>query len=210
MLPSLSNRWMFGCLVGPVSLFVGLMIATAGAAVWPPVTGLATPLICQGEVEHKSEYWSVRPGEQGISRSIYCVTGDGAREDITIKAMAASFFVYSAIAFVLLSLIAAWTRRSVARAFDQSAFSRSTVGDAGWAQPAPGSPADAILGLVSDAVRRGNARVVVRGAAAGGPMDAGTGHDPAERLATLKQLLDDGLIDPDDYEAKKAEILSGL
>ena len=210
MLPSLSNRWMFGCLVGPVSLFVGLMIATAGTAMWPPLTGLATPLICEGQVEHESEYWSVRPGERGISRSIYCVAGDGAREDITVKAIAASFLVYSAIAFVLVSLLAAWTRRGVARAFDRSALSRSIVIDAGAAQPAPGSPADSILGLVSEAVRRGNALVVVRDAAAGGPADAGTGHDTAERLATLKQLLDDGLIDPDDYEAKKAEILSGL
>jgi len=49
--------------------------------------------------------------------------------------------------------------------------------------------------------------VVVR-PAQGDP--AGDGSDFVERLAQLKHLRDQGLISAEDYEAKKAEILSRL
>ena len=50
MLGLLSLRRMIGCFVVPAGLFVGLMIATAGTAVWPPLSRIATPLICAGEI----------------------------------------------------------------------------------------------------------------------------------------------------------------
>jgi hypothetical protein len=189
------------------------MIATAGTAVWPQVTGLATPLICRGEVVHQSQRWSVRPGEQGISRTIYCVTGDEVREDITLKAIGASFVVYSAMAFAVLGLAAALLiGRRGNQDFDGFGALRSPgEGDAGPG-PAPVSPdIGSILAAVSDAVERGDARVVVRGMTIGDPAQTGPpAADPAERLAQLKQLFDRGLISTDDYEAKKAEILSDL
>ena len=35
-------------------------------------------------------------------------------------------------------------------------------------------------------------------------------EDPAERLRKLTQMKDSGLIDNDEFEAKKAEILGGV
>ena len=205
MLPSFSRRWIFVFFVLPVSLFIGLMIATAGTAVWPPLTGLATPLICRGEVVHESEYWSVRPGEQGISRTIYCDAGEGAPEDITLAAIGVSFLVYSGLAFAILGMLVAGLHRGRPAPLRGDAADRST---------SPRDPMDvgAILSLVSTAVEQGRTRVVVGDGTGNAtpPIDTDADRDPAARLATLKQLLDQKLIDAEEYEAKKAEILAGL
>ena len=136
------RRWLFGFFVLPVSLFIGLIVATAGAAAWPQVTGLATPLVCRGQVEHVSEVWTVRPNQQGISRTIYCLAPDGTREAITFKALVASFVVYSAIAFALLALLVAWLHRGRAGGFSADSPRQPGTGDPGFAGT-PDRPADA-------------------------------------------------------------------
>ena len=198
--------------VVPVSLFVGTMIATAGTAFWPPVTALATPLICPGEIAYESQSWSYRPGQQGISRSIYCVEGD-AREDITMSAIGVSFLVYSAIAFVVLGLLALAMRGRFRRTGEAPDLLRGFGINGPTHARATESPVDvgSILAMVSEAVERGNARVVVRDVTVGDPAQAKSDDtDPAERLAQLKRLLEQGLISGEDYEVKKAEILSSL
>jgi hypothetical protein len=195
-----------GCLILPASLFIGLMIAGPGTAVYPPVSTWTAPLICSGNVEVDSNYYSVRPGENGVSRTIYCVSGEGkgARSEITWSAIGVAFLVYAAIAFLALRfLVAPWLRRRADRAL-------LSVGIRSPSDPgAPASAADlrAILAQVSEAVGRGGANVVVRHA----QVDlSGDGDDLVERLAQLKRLRDQGLISAADYEAKKAEILSRL
>ena len=201
MLGLLSLRRMIGCFVVPAGLFVGLMIATAGTAVWPPLSRIATPLICAGEIEYEAEHWSYRPGQQGISRSIHCVTGD-AREDITLGAIGASFVVYSAIALAAFGLMLAWLRRRMARLTDE-------VRDG--TRPADPTDLGTILAMVSDAAARGEARIVVRDVTLGSEgEDDPAGAEPAVRLARLKQLLDEGLITHEDYVTMTAEIVSGL
>ena len=138
-----SRRWLFAFFVLPVSLFIGLIISTAGAAAWPQVTGLGTPLICRGQVEHVSERWFVPPNQRGVSRTIYCVAHDGSREDITFGALVASFVVYSAIAFALLGLLVAWLHRGRAQAFNPPR--EPGTGDPGFAGT-PDRPADTDAG----------------------------------------------------------------
>jgi Short C-terminal domain len=195
-----------GCIILPASLFVGLMIASAGTAIYPRVAAVGAALLCSGEVVYESHGQSYRPGEYTVTRQIYCRTGSGksaTREEITFRAIGIAFLIYSALAFLLLRfLVAPWLRRRAER----------TLLAAGIRSPADpsraASPADlrAILGQVSEAVRRGRANVVVHDARAVDP----SGEDPAERLAQLRQLRDQGLITAADYEAKKAEILAGL
>ena len=74
--------------------------------------------------------------------------------------------------------------------------------------PTEGSGGDlrTVLGRVTEAIRRGQANVVVHQTS----VDSGGDGDAAERLVQLKQLRDQGLITAADYEAKKAEILSRL
>jgi hypothetical protein len=195
-----------GCIILPASLFVGLMIASAGTAIYPRVAAVGAALLCSGEVVYESHGQSYRPGEYTVTRTIYCQSGSGkgaGREEITFRAIGIAFLIYSAIAFLILRfLVAPWLRRRAERTL-------LAVGIRSPTDPAaPASPIDlrAILGQVSEAVRRGQANVVVHDTQVVDLSD----DDPAGRLAQLKQLRDQGLITAADYEAKKAEILSGL
>ena len=198
-----------GCIILPASLFIGLMIASAGTAIYPRVAAVGAALLCSGEVVYESHGQSYRPGEYTVTRQIYCRSGEGkgaAQEEITFRAIGIAFLIYSAIAFLLLRFVAApLLRRRVARALEGSG-----VRHASW--PGSGAPLGdigAILGQAAEAMKRGEARAVVRGAA----FDAAPPEreaDAAERLALLCQLRDQGLISAEDYEAKKAEILAGI
>ena len=169
-----------------ISLFIGLMIATAGFAVYPPIANIATPLTCDGEAVHESFGSSYRPGQYTVSRTIQCVSGGpkGAREDITMKTMGVAFLLYSAIAWVVLLILGMVLKRKT-----RDLLKAPAVGGAGWSvrPPAPGetggmtgttttvsdgvtistgpaSPADisSILAKVAEAVQRGGPSVVVR------------------------------------------------
>ena len=201
----------------PASLFVGLMFATAGFAVHPPLAFIATPLVCAGEVEVESQSYSYRPGQRGVTRTLWCLSDDGgpagkpAREDITGSAMLAAFAVYSAIAFVPLQLLAWRLRRRVAGLFRWKGARVVPGGGAAGAADA-GVDLSAILAQVAEAVERGDARVTVRNMEVGardegGPVDE---EDPAERLVQLKRLYDRGLITAAEYQAKRAAIVSRL
>lgn len=201
--PRFSATWM---LVLPVSLFVGLMIASAGTALYPPVTRVATPLVCAGgTLDYESHGASYRPGEYIVTRTIYCVEGGagpkgGARTEVTLNAAGASFLIYSAIAFILLRFIALpLLRRRFRAALEAVPGLRPSGADSSGAPFA----IEEILEKVKQAVERGGGSLTVRGAAE-------AGDDPESRLARLKALRDQGLITAADYEAKKAEILSRL
>jgi hypothetical protein len=73
--------------------------------------------------------------------------------------------------------------------------------------PAMRPPAglDDLLARVQEAVQRREAEGGV-----GNVSEPESGGDIGARLAQLKALRDQGLITAEDYEAKKAEILSGL
>jgi len=187
-----------GCLVLFIGSWIGLMIATAGFAVYPPVANIAAPFVCSGTLDHESHGATYRPGEYIVTRQIFCVAPDGkARAEVTFTAVAVSFVLYSAIATALLGLLLALRKRRRRHAGPDLPPGARTGGAAGIG---------AILARAHSAVERGEARVVVRDVSVGGE---GAG-DIAARLAELKRLRDSGLITEADYEAKKAEILSGL
>lgn len=190
----------------PLSLAAGFMIAGIGTAIWPPVSSWAAPFLCSGTVDVQSDHYSTSSGGSGVSRHILCLSGAGkdtAADEITFSAIGVAGLLYAAIAFVLMLVFAAPRLRRRAEA-------RAPVMDFGGGISARGiaSPAElqAILGQVSEALERGGADIHVRNIV----IDGDEGGDPAERLARLRQLHDSGLISDADYEAKKAEILSGL
>jgi hypothetical protein len=46
-----------------VAIWAGFMVATAGAAVYPPVTAIVTPFVCGGQAQTDSQTFATRPGE---------------------------------------------------------------------------------------------------------------------------------------------------
>jgi hypothetical protein len=190
----------------PLSLAFGFMIAGIGTAIWPPVSAWAAPFACSGTVDVQSDHYSTPSGGSGVSRHFYCISGAGkdqAGEEITFSAIGIAGLLYAAIVFVLMQIFAAPRMR-------RAAESRASIVDYGGGVRAQGlsSPAElqAILGQVAEALQRGQADIKVHNVT----IDGGDAGDPATRLAALKQLHESGLIDDQDYETKKAEILSGL
>ena len=203
-----------GCIILPISLFLALMVATAGVALWPKLAAPGAAIACGGgEVSYETEGRSYRPGEYIWSIGIQCRTGSGkdaTQDDITLGAVALSYPVFALAAFLLLRFLL-WplALRRFRRRVTPSDLSGSPPSV--W-QSGPGAPVDLgqILAKVQEAVQRGEAEVRVSQHEvdlAGGGAEGG---DVAARLAQLKALRDQGLINAADYEAKKAEILAGL
>ncbi len=203
-----------GCIILPASLFVALMIATAGFAVWPGVATPGAAIVCgSGEVVHQSHEYR-RPGEYWLIRQIHCQTGSGklaTREEITFPAIGVSFLIYAAVLFLLLQFL---VRPLVARRLRAKMEGLGLVAQAPRGgrpgAPATGGGLNDILSRVQEAARRGDAEVRVRNVSVDLGGDETGGGDIAGRLSQLKALRDRGLITARDYEAKKADILAGL
>jgi hypothetical protein len=169
-----------------VAIWAGFMVATAGAAVYPPVTAIVTPLVCSGEAQTDSQTYSTRPGKTIVTRQFNCIGDNGKPESVMFETLAATFAVYALIAFVLLTLLGFWRGRKGAAA----------------PEPAPTAALDSPF-VRPRTVDLGERPFRVRPSAM-----AGEGIEA--RLEVLNGLREAGLISDADYDAKKAEILSRL
>jgi hypothetical protein len=214
-----------------LSLFIGLMIATAGGAMYTPLLKVAAPFACDGAFEIESRRYSSRPGQSGVEHRIFCRDrATGARADITLYAVFIAFLVYSGLTLVSLSVVSlllSFPLRLLFRRLKpaaEGALSRA-------ATPAPAAasappriifngreysgpeemPAEAraayerAMSVFADSDRDG-----VPDLFEGLAPQAKTQEGIAERLTRLRGLRDAGLITDEEYEAKKAEILSEL
>ena len=76
--------------------FLAMMLAVAGGAVYPPIVAVpAAPLVCESGIEVRSQAYSYKPGQQGISRRMVCAGAEGEPGDVTIAAIAAATLVYT-------------------------------------------------------------------------------------------------------------------
>ncbi len=191
------------------SLFFGLMIATAGGALYTPLYKVAAPLACDGEFTIESRRYSYKPGQTGVEHRIFCKdNASGTRTDITLYALFIAFLIYSGLTFIallVLTPILIFPIRLLTRRLKPAA-GYSTLSHAAW--PMPG-----VTGMLS--------RIIFSGREYSSPDEMpdqfeGTGpraqtpRDTVERLKKLKGLMEAGRITQQEYEAKKAEILSEL
>ncbi|MGV7120826.1 SHOCT domain-containing protein [Sphingopyxis sp. 550A] len=182
-------RW--GCgLVGLTAIcgFCGVMVASAGGALHPPLVTVAAPYVCDGTVETQSRNYSYKPGQQGVARNIFCLDPDGGRRDITLRAAGAAAVYYTLI-FLVAGLVLVFLVRLLK----------------------PRRSADAQSDIVADFGKRMAERLrtdadIVRRPAA--PPVTGGGVE--DRLRHLQSLRDGGLISEEEYQAKRTEILAGL
>jgi hypothetical protein len=177
-----------------VSIWAGFMVATAGAALYPPVTAIVTPLVCPGQAETESQTYATRPGETIVTREYLCTAPGGKPESIMFKTLAATGAAYALIAFVLLTLVGLWRGRGGrAAAAASPATTPHVFGSASRPDHYPADP-------LADFLTRPDLQ----------PRAPDDESDTARRLAEIKRLHASGLIADVDYEAKKAEILSRL
>ncbi len=85
-----------------MSLFAGLMIATAGVALYPPLVKVAAPLTCSGDFTIESKQFYPAPGESVVTYNFYCREKDSAaKTDVTNYTIFIVFCIYSALIFIV-------------------------------------------------------------------------------------------------------------
>lgn len=95
-----------------MGLSIGLLLSTAGAAVYPGLLRIAAPLACQGRFQVQSQAYSYVPGVEGAEKIAWCVhDADGSRERITTAVTFWSTLVYGGIAAALLFIVMLAGRR---------------------------------------------------------------------------------------------------
>jgi hypothetical protein len=96
-----------------IGMFLGLMVATAGGAIYPPTWKVGVRWVCDGTANFESHAYSYKPGQSGVTRNVDCVNpADGSREDITGSLVVASTLIYGgALSLLLLLFGPPWRRR---------------------------------------------------------------------------------------------------
>lgn len=223
------------------SAFTGLMIATAGTAIHTPLFRIAAPVACDGEFRIESRRYSSRPGQTGVSHTVYCRNAaTGEQTDITFYAIFIAFLLYSAIVFaalllltpVLVILFRLIKRRLKPIDVDFNALSSRITSSAVRTttavtptrivfngreyRSADEMPVEAraayeqAMSVFQDSDRNGVPDLFEGGARVMRTDTNSAAGDAAARLSKLKELRDAGLITEQEYEKKRADILSEL
>jgi len=183
-------RWLGLIPVAGFALFTGLMITSIGGVLHPPLLKIATPLVCDGPMEIVSSPYSYKPGQHGTSIQPMCVDpASGERRNVTFPVLAWTTAIFSAIAFVPILLVCLFLMRLVRPLF-RSLRDAVKVRDDGRQD-------------MLDGFRQALQQQQLRTRASDG------GH-VEDRLRDLARLRDRGLIDDDDYRARKDAILAQL
>lgn len=93
--------WIFTLIV---AAFIGLMTATAGGALYPPLIKLTSPITCpQGNLVISSQDYSYRPGSITRMSTATCESPQGPKQDIGFYCMLVMFSWVSVCSFLILA-----------------------------------------------------------------------------------------------------------
>ncbi len=191
----------------PISLFIGLMIATAGGALHPPLLTVAAPVLCDGDMDISSRNYSYKPGQSGTSHTIRCER-EGRVQEVTLRAIGVSTLIYGAGAWVLLTLLNLRSKRQQDENPNEGLAAGISSGFGGRVL------ADDLIAAFTQKMKKGtgspvtfNLRSFTTTPSSG---ETPSGGDVASRLKQLKALRDQGLISAQDYESRKQDILNEL
>jgi hypothetical protein len=81
-----------------IAAISGVMVASAGVAVFPPIAQLAAPVVCSGEeLVTKTSSFTRGRGTSGTQTSAFCVDANGKRTSVSagpiMLVITAEFFV---------------------------------------------------------------------------------------------------------------------
>lgn len=218
--------------------FIGLMIATAGGALFPTIVRIADPWVCEGTVTTISSRYSYKPGQTGVQHVMTCDAGDGSpTRDITLRAVATAAAIYGAAAFVVLLIPVLVLGRLLPRVSAALRGKADVLEAGGRASVGTQALQDFLRGHIQSVAGNGSSTsetkrswVVVNNDKSSNPTIAAlqdillenadhTALDavmsmqkqaPVERLQALSTLHEQGLLTASEYEAKRAEILAEL
>ncbi|MGB3275184.1 MAG: SHOCT domain-containing protein [Castellaniella sp.] len=190
----------------PVSLFIGLMIATAGGALHPPLLTVAASVLCDGDMDISSQNYSYRPGQRGTAYTMRCER-EGRVEEVSLRAIGVSTLIYGAGAWVLLTLLNLRSKRQQDENPNEGLAAGISSGFGGRVS------ADDLIAAFTQKMKKGTGSPVTFNLRSFTTTSSGetlSGGDVASRLKQLKALRDQGLISAQDYESRKQDILNEL
>jgi hypothetical protein len=202
-----------------ISLFTGFMISTAGAAMYPPLNKIAAPFVCSGgQMQVDEQTYYPAPGETVTTQTWTCVDNQtGQSRELGILGIAVFVIpIYAFIVFIpILILTAVWQILiRPASLKKQRATDLNTSMD--LINKKFGNMSQEQRALMEQSVKNYYDKKSTDSSEKGkfiAQMDTAnfSTHKPVEeQLKKLKELLDSELITKQDYEKKKAEILSKL
>lgn len=204
-------------IIAGVSLFLGLMVAVAGGAMFPSILEPGAEMVCQGEVEVVSHHYSYKPGQSGVSRTFLCHEPDAQPREMTFAAIGISTLLFSGAIFLLLGLWGLWRHWRAPRGGDAT---EGTVMPAAPPHTPPSDPRAALLQSMAQMLQAqaaGKTRVMTPdevktffNTSTQVHVDEGHDRSPAARMKLLDELLAQKLISKEEYDRKRAEILDAL
>lgn len=192
----------------PVSLFIGLMIATAGGALHPPLLTVAAPVLCDGDMDISSRSYSYKPGQSGTAHTIRCER-EARVQEVTLRAIGVSTLIYGAGAWVLLTLLVLLSKRQQDESPTGGLGAGLSSGFGGRVS------ADELIAAFTQKMKKNTGSPATfdprsfTTTSSGGTSSPANG-DATTRLRQLKALRDQGLISAQDHESRKQEILDEL
>ncbi|HEY9546530.1 MAG TPA: hypothetical protein VIR56_11010, partial [Solimonas sp.] len=90
---------------GGLSLFTGLMLASAVGVLVPQLWLPSAHLLCDGQVEVTSQNYSYKPGQHGTNMAVICTAATGTQTKITLASIFLSALLYGGALFVLMELV---------------------------------------------------------------------------------------------------------
>src|SRR3546814_13174963 len=90
---------------GGLSLFTGLMLASAVGVLVPQLWLPSAHLLCDGQVEVTSQNYSYKPGQHGTNMAVICTAATGTQTKITLASIFLSALLYGGAMFVLMELV---------------------------------------------------------------------------------------------------------
>ena len=174
-----------GIVIG-ISLFIGIMITVAGGAIFPPLLDVAAPFVCNGKFSVETQVFRPKPSETVTARTFYCQNPkSGATTDISLETIIVAGLIYSAIVFIPVLVIGLVIGPVIA-----TRRKTREVQDAANLEKTLGALRSSITIIPAQGMKNSEA--------------------PAEKLKKLKELRDAGLITEQEYETKRAEIVSKI
>ncbi|MBC6970326.1 MAG: hypothetical protein DYH07_06525 [Armatimonadetes bacterium ATM1] len=84
-----------GCVLFPISVFVGVLAASAGLLLFPRIAQLTKPMACSGELTSDVSRQYERPGQAALSRQFECIEPDGTRRLVTVSVVSWTFVIWT-------------------------------------------------------------------------------------------------------------------
>lgn len=192
-----------------ICLFTGLMLSVIVGVFYQEAWMPGAYFLCDGQVEIISQTFSYKPGQHGSNLALLCTDASGKQTRITLASIFLSALLYSVALIILVELFGLMARTFwPATPEDKAQTVQSTA--TSYTDFSGSSEFFQNVLQRAQAAKQKTSSTGVTIMVNGKAITSSNSGDLMERLQKLQQLLDAGLIDQSEYDAKRKELLNTL